>query len=47
MTRLPSKRKGLSHFVTQAGSVVRTYYSDLGDLQVAEGVGLTHDRGHP
>jgi hypothetical protein len=47
MARLPSKRKGLSHFVTRAGSVVPTYYSDLGNLQVAEGVGLAHDRGYP
>jgi hypothetical protein len=23
------------------------YYSDLGDLQMAEGVGLTYDRGYP
>jgi hypothetical protein len=47
MARLPSKRKGLSHFVTRAGSVVRMYYSDLGNLQVAQSVGLAHDRGNP
>jgi hypothetical protein len=39
--------KALSHFVTRAGSVVPMYYSDLGNLQVAEGVRCAHDRGNP
>jgi hypothetical protein len=50
MARLPSKRKGQCDSLrigTRAGSVVPTYYSDLGNLQVAQGVGLAHDGGHP